>query len=41
MDATGEGVTLPYGALVDLARDIDTGRTDAYEVADSIRSWRT
>lgn len=41
MDATGEGVTLPYGALVDLARDIDNGRTDAYEVADPIRSWRT
>ncbi|WP_381805410.1 toxin Doc [Streptomyces niveus] len=41
MNAAGEGVTPPYGALVDLARDIDTGRTDAYDVADRIRSWLT
>ncbi|MFF5092045.1 toxin Doc [Streptomyces niveus] len=40
MDATGEGVNPPYGALIDLARDIDAGRTDAYDVADRIRSWR-
>ncbi|MFD5897739.1 toxin Doc [Streptomyces sp. NPDC060366] len=41
MNAAGEGITPPYGALVDLARDIDTGRTDAYDVADRIRSWQT
>lgn len=41
MNAVGEGVTPPYGALVDLARDIDTSRTDAYDVANRIRSWRT
>ena len=30
----------PYGALIDLARDIDAGRADAYDAADRIRSWR-
>ncbi|MFE9298393.1 toxin Doc [Streptomyces niveus] len=40
MDATSEGVNPPYGALIDLARDIDADRTDAYDVADRIRSWR-
>lgn len=40
MNAAGEGINPPYGALIDLARDIDAGRTDAYDVADRIRSWR-
>jgi hypothetical protein len=40
MDAAGEAVDPPYGALVELARDIDAGRTDAYDAADRIRSWR-
>ncbi|MCX4729107.1 toxin Doc [Streptomyces sp. NPDC090052] len=40
MDAAGEGIDAPYGALIDLARDIDTGRCDAYDAADRIRSWR-
>ncbi|MFD3488876.1 toxin Doc [Streptomyces sp. NPDC058665] len=40
MDAAGEGINPPYGAVIDLARDIDAGRSDAYDVADRIRSWR-
>ncbi|WP_030655923.1 hypothetical protein, partial [Streptomyces rimosus] len=28
MDAAGEGIDAPYGALVDLARDIEAGHTD-------------
>lgn len=40
MSAAGEALDAPYGALVDLARDIDDGRTDAYDAADRIRSWR-
>lgn len=40
MNAAGEGLDAPYGALVDLARDIDAGRTDVYDAADRIRSWR-
>ncbi|MEU4097186.1 toxin Doc [Streptomyces sp. NPDC026673] len=40
MDAAGEGINPPYGALIDLARDIDTGRADGYDAADRIRSWR-
>ncbi|MGW0395496.1 toxin Doc [Streptomyces sp. NPDC003042] len=40
MHAAGEGIDAPYGLLVDLARDIDSGRTDAYDAADRIRSWR-
>lgn len=40
MDAAGEAVDPPYGALIDLARDIDTGRVDAFDTADRIRSWR-
>ncbi|QEU96947.1 hypothetical protein [Streptomyces kanamyceticus] len=40
MSAAGEAIDPPYGALVDLARDIDTGRADTYDTADRIRSWR-
>ncbi|MEU2856468.1 hypothetical protein [Streptomyces syringium] len=40
MAASGESIDAPYGGLIDLARDIDTGRTDAYGTADRIRSWR-
>ncbi|MFE7156944.1 toxin Doc [Streptomyces sp. NPDC057636] len=40
MDAVGEGINPPYGALIDLARDIDASRIDAYDAADRIRSWR-
>ncbi|MEV6406555.1 toxin Doc [Streptomyces bobili] len=40
MDAVGEAVDPPYGALIDLARDIDAGHADGYDTADRIRSWR-
>ncbi|MEC4020563.1 toxin Doc [Streptomyces sp. H27-D2] len=40
MNAAGEGLDAPYGALIDLARDVDAGRCDAYDAADRIRSWR-
>ncbi|MGY1503581.1 hypothetical protein ACW4TU_44670 [Streptomyces sp. QTS52] len=32
--------TGPYGSLIDLARDIDTGHANGYDMADRIRSWR-
>ncbi|WP_443079441.1 toxin Doc [Streptomyces sp. NBC_01724] len=38
-NAADEGIDAPYGALIDLARDIDAGRADAYDDADRIRSW--
>ncbi|MFJ2819065.1 toxin Doc [Streptomyces sp. NPDC087294] len=41
MDAAGEPVDPPHGGLIDLARDIDTSRADAYDTAARIRSWRT
>lgn len=40
MHISGEGVDPPYGALVDLARDILDGHADTYTAADRIRSWR-
>ncbi|WP_193241941.1 toxin Doc [Streptomyces phaeolivaceus] len=40
MDGAGETVDPPYGALIDLARDIDADRADGYDTADRIRSWR-
>ncbi|MHA4818775.1 toxin Doc [Streptomyces aculeolatus] len=40
MDAAGEALDAPYGALVDLARDIDASRADTYDAAERIRSWR-
>ncbi|MFD4144555.1 toxin Doc [Streptomyces sp. NPDC058572] len=38
MSAAGEAVDPPYGAMIDLARDIDAGRADGYDAADRIRS---
>ncbi|WP_051746309.1 hypothetical protein [Streptomyces scopuliridis] len=40
MNAAVEGIDAPYGALVDLARDIDTVHADAFDAADRIRSCR-
>ena len=40
MDAAGEAVDPPYGALIDLTQDVQADRIDAYDVADRIRSWR-
>ncbi|MBA4867033.1 toxin Doc [Streptomyces sp. PSKA54] len=40
MNAAGEAIDPPYGAMIDLADDIDTGRADGYDAAARIRSWR-
>jgi hypothetical protein len=40
MHASGEGIDPPYGALIDLVRDILSGRADVYDAANRIRSWR-
>ncbi|MFI6686339.1 toxin Doc [Streptomyces sp. NPDC050485] len=40
LNAADEDIDPPYRALIDLARDIDAGRADAYDAADRIRSWR-
>ncbi|MFE4177120.1 toxin Doc [Streptomyces sp. NPDC056909] len=40
MNAGGEGIDALYGALIDLARDINTRHPDAYDAADRIRTWR-
>ncbi|KOX25100.1 MULTISPECIES: hypothetical protein [unclassified Streptomyces] len=40
MHASGEGIDPPYGAMVDLVRDIQAGKTDVYQAADRIRIWR-
>ncbi|MEU3982036.1 toxin Doc [Streptomyces sp. NPDC026672] len=36
---SGVGVDPPRGALAGLARDVMSGRTDLYGVADRLRSW--
>jgi prophage maintenance system killer protein len=40
MFASGVGIDPPYGALVDLARDLLTGDADIYGAADRLRSWQ-
>ncbi|WP_405592213.1 toxin Doc [Streptomyces sp. NBC_01190] len=40
MHASGEGIDPPYGALVDLVRDIRSGKAGLFEAADHVRSWR-
>ncbi|GAB3650031.1 toxin Doc [Streptomyces sparsus] len=40
MHLSGEGIDPPYGALVDLAREVLGGEAGIYEAADRIRSWR-
>lgn len=40
MHASGEGLDPPYGALVELVRDIQAGKANVYQAADRIRSWR-
>ncbi|AKA01218.1 hypothetical protein SAZ_00610 [Streptomyces noursei ZPM] len=40
MHACGEGVGPPYGALVDLVRDIQAGKTSVYQTAGRLRTWR-
>ncbi|SHM43985.1 toxin Doc [Streptomyces yunnanensis] len=40
MHACGEGIDPPYGALIDLVRDIQAGKTTVYQSAGRIRTWR-
>ncbi|WP_331755506.1 toxin Doc [Streptomyces sp. NBC_01643] len=40
MHASGEGIDPPYGALVELVRDIQSGKANVYQAGDHIRSWR-
>ena len=40
MHASGEGIDPPYGALVELVRDIQSGKVSVYQAADHIRGWR-
>ncbi|GAA2248337.1 hypothetical protein SAMN06272771_7283 [Streptomyces sp. Ag82_O1-12] len=40
MFVSGVGIDPPYGALVDLARDLLSGATDVYGAADRLRSWQ-
>ncbi len=38
--SSGEGIDPPYGALVELVRDIQARKVTVYEVADHLRGWR-
>jgi hypothetical protein len=40
MHACGEGIDPPYGALIDLVRNFQSGDATVYDAADRIRSWR-
>ncbi|QGV76926.1 toxin Doc [Streptomyces ficellus] len=40
MHASGEGIDAPYGALVELVRDIQAAKTTVYQAADRLRGWR-
>ncbi|RDG34626.1 toxin Doc [Streptomyces corynorhini] len=40
MHASGEGIDPPYGALVELVRAIQSGKSNVYQAADQIRGWR-
>jgi hypothetical protein len=40
MHAADEGIDPPYGALVELARDVAEGTSDVFAAARRIRSWR-
>jgi hypothetical protein len=40
MGASGEGIDPPYGALVDLVRDLTGGKASEFDAATQIRAWR-
>ncbi|MFS8204114.1 toxin Doc [Streptomyces sp. CWNU-52B] len=40
MYTSGEGIDPPYGALVELVRDIQAGKAGVHRAADLIRTWR-
>ncbi|GGO99023.1 toxin Doc [Wenjunlia tyrosinilytica] len=40
MHASGEGIDAPFGALIDLTREILADTNDVFQTAERIRSWR-
>ncbi|MFV0126410.1 toxin Doc [Streptomyces sp. HMX112] len=40
MHISGEGIDPPYGALVDLVREIRADKASVYQAADRLRDWR-
>ncbi|MFG2651333.1 toxin Doc [Streptomyces sp. NPDC048436] len=40
MHISGTGIDPPYGALVDLARDVLSGKVDVFGAADRLRDWQ-
>lgn len=40
MHHAGESVDPPYGAMVDLSREVHDGLVDVYGVAERLRGWR-
>ncbi|MDQ0792204.1 toxin Doc [Streptomyces sp. B1I3] len=40
MHASGDGIDPPYGAMVDLVRDIQADKANVYQAAERIRRWR-
>ena len=40
MHQSGEGINPPYGAIVELAKDIGAKRADVFQAAERIRAWK-
>jgi hypothetical protein len=40
MHQSGEGINPPYGAIVELAKDIDAKLADVFQVAERLRTWK-
>ncbi|MFC7219466.1 toxin Doc [Streptomyces polyrhachis] len=40
LEQCGEGIDAPYGALIDLCREVRTGGADVFTAADRLRGWR-
>lgn len=40
MSMCGEGVDAPYGEIVELTKQLTAEKTDVFDAADRIRSWR-
>ncbi|MFF3765416.1 toxin Doc [Streptomyces sp. NPDC001922] len=40
MHASHEGIDPPYGALIELVKDLQSGESTVYDAAGRIRSWR-
>ncbi|MET8681657.1 toxin Doc [Streptomyces sp. NPDC004647] len=40
MHASHEGIDPPYGALIELVKDLQSAESTVYDAAEHIRSWR-